>query len=130
MYLSLISLFSLFSSNAFADDFNFLEDAPEAAADSMDPVEYWPHKIVLDSQTKSLLLVWFDTQKPRTQKIGFASVEKLFVLPGQQGFPTELHLQLTDKRRFMAAMKFGNLQQPSLLMSALIGVSVQKDEKP
>ena len=130
MYLCFFSLFALLSPQAQAEEFDFLEEAAEEVDEATDPIDFWPHKIVLDSQTKSLMLVWFDNQEPQTKTIPFRSVEKIWVLPKQRGLPNELHIQLSDKSRFLAAMGFGNLQQPSLLMSALIGVSVQKDSDP
>ena len=98
MYLYFFSLFNLFPL-VHAEEFDFLEEEPEEETNAMDPVDFWPHKIVLDSQAKSLMLVWFDSQQPRTQEIPFNTVEKIWVIPKHKGLPNELHIQLDNKNK-------------------------------
>ena len=87
-----------------------------------DPVPFWPEKILLDTTSSSLLLVWFDEDPPKSKSIPFADVIDIQILPRFDGRPREVHLLLKGKKRYLVALG-SEAPQKAQMLAAMIGRS-------
>lgn len=92
----------------FADtDFNFDDTGSDTTSSfTLDPVDLWPAKIVLDAAKNAMMLVWFDTDTPRHTTIAFTDIKELLLVPKYENRPQELQVHLHDGRKFL--IDFGN----------------------
>jgi hypothetical protein len=112
-------------SSAFADDFDFLAETETNEEIEIDPITQWPHKVILDSNSKKLMLVWFDDSTMSNTTFSFNEVQQLISIPSDGGLGAELQVETVDGKRYIVAYGYGGTQQQSLLLSALIGVNIK-----
>ena len=76
-------LCTVLSQKAFADrlDIEAITDTGEEEVEVFDPIPWWPEKITLDASASAMLLVWFETEGPRSKKISFSEIKALKSLP-------------------------------------------------
>ena len=107
---------------AGANDPTFLDidDTGDAGDEeiTVDPIDVWPEKIVMDAKQNALLLVWFNTSPPRNTKIPFDSIKYFQIIPTYELRPAELQVVLYDERIFL--MDFGkSTRQSAQTLSAI-----------
>jgi hypothetical protein len=84
-----------------------------------DYTSFWPEKIVADTSSSSLMLVWFDMGAPRHTTIPFSDIKMLTLTPAYEGRRKELQLLLNDGRAFLLASG-KEVAQPAGLLAALL----------
>ena len=97
-----------------------LDTGEEEQVVAIDPITLWPEKVIIDSSTSSVMLVWFHEQEPKSTTIRFSEVRDLYVTPRFMENPSELTLNLNDGRRFLMAVD-KKVKKQSLLLAASLG---------
>ena len=91
----------LLYSTATAQDFNIDDTGIEEEEATVEHIDLWPAKIVLDTSKKTFKLVWFETDPPRHTDIDFSLVTSLQLVPQYEGRSSELQILLNDERKFL-----------------------------
>ena len=115
-------------SAAQADDTDFLGGEETEENITFDPISRWPSKLIIDSQTRNLLLVWFDKEEPEKLEIPFVNVTKIFCIPASDGIGEELHLEIEGDKRYLVGYSYTGTQQQKLLLSALLQITVKDND--
>ena len=114
----------LLYSTASADEFDFLAETESTEVAERNPITQWPHKVILDSNSKKLMLVWFDESTPNSTTISFEQIKQLNAIPSDGGLGAELQIQTLEGKKYIVAYSYGGTQQQSLLLGALMGVNI------
>ena len=114
----------LFHQPLFADEYNFLAEPEVEEEQQIDPKDLWPNKIILDPDTKKLLLVWFE-EEPRSTTIPFSDVKNLHSIPSDNGLGAELQLEINSGIRYVMGYNYAGVQQQSFLLSSVLAINVQ-----
>ena len=121
-----VSLFLYFiPTTLFAEEFNFLAETEAAEVEDIDPTSLWPNKIILDSASQKIMLVWFDTSPPKNITLPFSDVQTLHSISTDRGLGSELQLETSEGIKYLVGYNYAGTQQQSLLLSALLGINVQ-----
>ena len=132
LYLSIITaLYASLGDQAQADDpkekFS-LDTAEPEQQDVIDPTAVWPQKIIIDSKSAIVMLVWFDMEQPRHTKIKFSEIDHLRKTPLFNDKPAELKMKLRDGRTFLLAIDT-KVMKPALLLAAVLAKQLKNDRK-
>jgi TonB family protein len=101
--LTFVALIAL-SRVATADD-DFITEQPSdtgTAAEAETEAAPWADKVLIDTQSRSVLLVWFEGEQ--TQEVPFTEVSQLLHLPAYQGSAAEVLLETADGTRHLLVM--------------------------
>ena len=121
-----VSLFLfLLPTTLSADEYNFLAEPETVEEKEIDPISLWPNKIILDSSSQKIMLVWFEHDLSKNITLPFSQALALHSIPTDGGLGAELLLETSEGARYLVAYNYAGTQQQSLLMSALLGINVQ-----